>query len=429
MDAPIEYLPVEVCDIITSDFDLLSYQQLRLSSPRLYSLSFSNFAKRYFSELKTTLGSPSLDRLVDISGNAYLCNAIKLLDITLLSDRDYKLLVNITRVGRFPPPMRFPEVHGVRPANIPGESTLYNDVVAQNHLGCIIDRLASCLKALSNLKAIRFRTRQRAPIEYRTAMLENNRLFRTRCFQAIVQAISKSKIQLEEFSMGKQNNLTSLRHCADIPISTLLSPLTYHPLQHCFINLQSLTLSLVTAFDVNPHGTGWEKSLSQLITYTPNLKNLILSLDHEMHVSHKDSAKVFSIFASVCRLPALESFHLVNCSLHEVDLAAFITAHEDTLCQLIFRHVRQLSGSWVSFWETLKAVKRLRCLRLISLEGPGFPIIFQGKAKVRLKAALEAKPLGKPMCSLLDDLITSYTSGDISLFSGHPPSDGLPRAS
>jgi hypothetical protein len=128
MASPIECLPVEVFELIASDLDLPAYRNLRLSSRQLHTLSFSIFAKRYFGELTTTLGSPSLERLVGVSSHGYLSDFVKTLDITILSQYEYTLMSEIDRVGVFPPPKRFPRVSGVSLAYISREATLYDDV-------------------------------------------------------------------------------------------------------------------------------------------------------------------------------------------------------------------------------------------------------------------------------------------------------------
>ena len=409
MTAPIERLPVELFDLITSDLDLLAYQQLRLTSRQLHLLSLSTFAKRYFSELTTTLGSSSLDRLVNISSHGYFSNFVTLLDIKLLTHRDYKLLTNIQKVGIFPPPKRFPIVPGIKPEHISGEATLYNDVLSRRFPQCITDRLVCSLQNISNLKTIRFRAHHSEPVGWRSiAMPEGDQIFRTRCFQAVVDAIIDSKIQLEEFSMAKRKKKNgALRKHANVAYPSVQFPFSaLPPLKHCFVHLQSLTLAIVAAHNGDSRSPGWENCVSQLIACAPNVKTLALSFDRKGLVSHYSAAVIHSLALS-CRLDSLEYLHLVNCSLHEDDLTRFITAHANSIRHVNLAGIRLLSWNWETFWMSLNDIKGLRRVRLAYLEGTSSSVMFRWRDKKRSKFTLDSDKSGRLMCDLLDDLITA----------------------
>jgi hypothetical protein len=409
MASPVERLPVEVFEIVALDLDLWAYQQLRLSSRQLHSLSLSTFAKRYFSELTTTLGSPSLDRLANICNHGYFCNIVTLLNIKLLNHRDYKLLTSICKVGIFPPPKRFSTVPGIRTANISGEATLYNDILHGNHQQSITDRLTRSLQRLSNIKTIRLRAFHSEPVGWRMIEIpKGDALFRTKCFQAVLDSIIKSEIKLEEFSMAKSKKANTIRKCADVPYPALqFSFPVLSSLQNSFLHLQSLTLALVAAHNGNSRVPGWENGVSQLVSCAPNLKKLALSLDRNRQISQYSAPIVHSL-ASSCHLLSLESFQLVNCSLHEADLDRFVTTHAGSLRMLIINDVRHVSGSWVSFWTSLKEVKQLRCLRLGSLEATNSAVTLHWRNKLRLKFTLDEETSGRPMCDMLDELIAAY---------------------
>jgi hypothetical protein len=424
MTASIERLPVEVFDIIALDLNLLAHQQLRLASRQLHSLSLSTFTKRYFTEITTTLGSPSLDRLVNVSSHGYFRNAVSLLSVKLLNHRDYKVLTSICDVGKFPPPKRFPNVPGVKVAHISGEATLYNDVVHGDYTRCVTDRLTRSLRSLNKLKTIRFCALRNESAHWeRYGMSNGNQVFRTKCFQAVIDSIIKSEIQLEEFSMAKRKKPSTLRKRADVPCAALRFTLSsLASLQHSFFHLQSLTLTLVSAPDDNLRTPGWESDTSQLVTCAPNLKNLTLSLDCGSKISHQSAAIIHSL-AKSCRISALESLHLVNCSLHETDLARFVAEHRHTLCVLIINNVQQLSGSWSSFWSSLKAAVNLRYLRLGILSVGSVPVMIYWRKEMRIEFKLDTASAGRTMCDMLDQLIAAYDGVLESSPVGHDVTD------
>ena len=406
MSSSIERLPVEIFDIIATYFDLPDYQLLRLSSQRLCLLTFSTFAKKHFCDLTTTLGSASLDRLVDISSHRYFCSVVTVLDVRLLNHGDYTLLTKISRVGIFPPTKRFLKVSGVRPEHVSEEATLYDDIIRSENLSCISERLTRALRGFTNLRAIRFRAHHAEPLGYRmTTMDEGDQVFRTRCFQAVMGAITRSNISLEEFSMAKGRRTTTLSKCANLPYPALQLPYqSLQKVQFCFANLASLALSAISAYNGDSRVPGWENAISNLIAAAPSIKHLALSLDRSSRISHYSAAIVRSLALS-CRLSDLKTFQLVNCSAHEKDLEIFITAHAEALQELILSEIRLLTGSWSSLWLSLKRLPALECMRLASLEGTRSPVLFRRRDKERVKVTLDSKKAERRMSDMLDDLV------------------------
>jgi hypothetical protein len=275
MTSPIERLPgvpVEVFDIIASSLDLVAFQHLRLTSRQLHLLSLSPFAKRYFSRLSTTLGSPSLDRLLAISKHGYFSGIVVQLDIKLLTHRDYKLLTDIQKVGIFPPPKRFPVVPGIKQEHVSGEATLYDHVCGRNakYPACITERLTRSLGNLKVLKNINLRTHHAEPVEWQALPIpEGDTLFRTKCFEAVFDAVLKSGIQLEEFGMAKQAKATN---ALNLEYSALPCPVPF--LRHCFEHLHSLTLAVVTYSNGDARAPGWERGIAQFIAVHPASRSL-----------------------------------------------------------------------------------------------------------------------------------------------------------
>jgi hypothetical protein len=421
MTSPIERLPAEVFDLIASGLALPAYQELRLASRQLHSLSISPFSKKYFTDVTTTLGSPSLDRLVNISKHGYFRESVVLLDIKVLTHRDYKLLTNIQKVGIYPPPKRFAVVPGIQQKHISGESTLYDDVLGRQYPQCITGRLTKVLECFPNCKKIRFRGHHSEPIGWQSiAMPFGDQLFRARCFEAVFDAIIASKIQLESLSMAKKKKGISLRKCADLTYPILHYSYSSSPqLQHCFAHLRSLTITTATAYTrAGPRGSGWEKELGLFIACAPNLRKLTLSLDRRGLVSH-DSAAIIRSLALSCRLSSLETLHLTNCALQEVDLLQFLTTHAASLTCFHLTHVRLLSWDWESFWVSLQKIPGLRRVHLADLKGPsGRTHIFFGGDQKKSKCVLDVEKAGREMCELLDEVLAAVREDESNVPNG-----------
>jgi hypothetical protein len=415
MLSPIESLPVEVFDIITSELDLEDNKQLRLTCQRLVHLGLSSYAKRYFSTLTTTLGSPSLDRLVDISKHGYLRKVATEVNVKLLSSHDYYVMRSIQKVGIYPPPKRFKTVTSVKMADIAGESTLSADLLESNNLQCITDRLTRVLKNLKNLTTIRVRAFDSEPdLWERMQVPACDQEFRSKCFEAVLHSIAQSGIQLEQFSMAKKPKKAYLRKAANVPIAALqLSPPLLSSLRHAFMKLHSLTLTTFAADHRIPRGPGWELAPHQVIACAPNLKHLVLSLDRAARVSNWSAIFIHHL-AKSGRRPALESFHLLNSCVHEADLSKLVAAHADNIRELFLNNVRLLSGSWNSYWTSLKGVESLQYIRFGLLFGTDMNVtryraeeVRRRAGKLQTKLVLNTKVSKRPMCDMLDGLIAS----------------------
>ncbi|OAL52800.1 hypothetical protein IQ07DRAFT_341418 [Pyrenochaeta sp. DS3sAY3a] len=416
MVSPFERLPVEVFDIIALHFDLSSYCAIRLASQRLHLLSFSTFTKRHFSELSTTLGSASLDRLVSVSSQPYLCTVVTVLDVRLLNHRDYKLLTTIRRVGKYPPPKRFPQVTSVKPQHISQEATLYDDLCRAESSTCVVDRLARALAAFSNLRTMRFHARHPEPLGWHSSnMPEGDVLFRSECFRAVIDAVIKSEVQLTEFSMVKGKKKLRSSKNANLPHPAFQLPLpSLLALQHTFLNLETLVVSMTASHNEDARLPGWENGLSQLISTAPLIKHLALCLDRSHNISHYGAAVIRSITQS-CHLSKLQTFRLANTSVHEEHLAAFFTTHAASLSKIILSDTKLLTGNWSSLWTSFDVLKELRYLKLLSLQGTNAPVQFRHRSKLRHSITLEANE-ERPMVAMLDDLITACNSeSDLSM--------------
>ncbi|KZM23467.1 Protein-lysine N-methyltransferase efm4 [Ascochyta rabiei] len=417
MTSPFERLPAEVFDIIAACLDLPEYQSLRLTSQRLHLLTLSTFTKRYFAKLITTLGSPSLDRLGNVASHNHLSQSVTTLEIRLLNHRDYKDLTKIARIGIFPPPKRFPKVSCIRSENIVRESTLHDDVLANRHAKCITERLARGLLGFDNLKAIRFRAHQAEPLEWNaTAIPDEDEVFRSRCLRAVFDAVLKSGIALEMFSMGKEKGLAALSKCANVPYPALQLPVEYlQRLRPCLRELDTLTLSIVSQHNGHHRLPGWENSLGRFIATAPGLRHLTLSLDRKCQVSQYGARIIRSLSDSI-QIQTLESFHLGNSTFHESDLAKLVKTHAGTLQRLILTNACLLTGNWASLLSSFKAAQRLRCLRLASIDGAGSPVQCRQRDKERQKITLTTGEQEPCMSHLLDELRKAFMDIPVSMY-------------
>lgn len=412
MTSPFERLPAEVFDIIAAYLNLPGYQTIRLTSQRLHLLSLSTFTKKYFTKVITTLGSPSLDRLVHVANHSHLSRLVTTLEIRLLNHRDYKDLTKIARIGIFPPPKRFLKVSCVRNQDIVQESTLYDDVHANRQAKCITERLTRGLRGFDNLTTIRFRAHDIEPLGWKTiAMPEGDEVFRSRCLRAVLDAILQSGIELKTFVMGKEKGFT-LSKCANVPYPALQLPLEYlQRLRPTFEGLTHLTLSVIASHNGHHRLPGWENGLSRFIPSAPNLASLSLSLDRKAQVSQYGARIMRSLSDSV-QLDRLENLHICNTTVHESDLTKFIKTHAETLQVINLANVRLLTGNWLALLTALKSVSRLETLRMSSIEGVGSPVQFRQREKERRKVTLDTVRSGQSMVAMLDELIAGCNVGE-----------------
>lgn len=418
MTSPFERLPAEVFDIIAAYLDLPEYQTVRLSSRRLHLLSLSTFTKKYFTKIITTLGSPSLDRLVQVANHSHLSRLVTTLEIRVLNHRNYKDLGKIARIGIFPPPKRFPKVSCVRNQDIVQESTLYDDVLANRQTKCITERLTRGLRRLSNLTAIRFRAHDIEPLGWKTiAVPEGDEVFRSRCLRAVLDAICGSGITLSTFTMGKEKGST-LSKCANVPYPALQLPLEYmQRLRPSFEALTHLTLSVVTAHNGHHRLPGWENGLSRFVSSAPGLTSLSLSLDRKVQVSQY-GARVMRSLSDTTHLERLSRLQIFNTTVHESDLNKFVKTHAETLQVINVTNVCLLTGYWLTLLSAFKSVEKLETLRLSSIEGMGSPVVgvelaedgqgavrFRQREKERRKVMLDIARSGRDMRAMLDELV------------------------
>lgn len=380
MLSPVESLPVELFDMISAEFSIPECQSVRLTSRQLHRLVHQSFVRLAFSEQSTTLSPSSLDRLTNVSSHRGFRDAVRCLHIRLLNHHEYANLNAISRVGRFPPPKRFPRISGVRDKNISDEATTYAYVMQNERPARLYDGLLKAIKGLRQLRTIRFS--MKPPASSRLESEEtSHHLFRTRCFEAVVYCITHSNIKLEEFSMGRRKGRKILYKQSDSsPLAFQLTPASLQALRRCFSNLQSLSLCILTDYNA-PRPASWVKDIRDFIAAAPKLKKLTLSLDgvgvDPRSRSSQYSCAIVKSLATSCRLPDLETLEIIDCSPHGKDLIDLIQAHSSSLQCIVFSHVRLLTSKWRSTGDALKTCQRLRYFRLVACEDPwtNLPVI------------------------------------------------------
>lgn len=405
MTSPFECLPAEVFDIIAAYLDLPGYQTLRLTSQRLHLLSLSTFKKKYFSKIITTLGSPSLDRLLHVANHPHLSPLVTTVEIRLLNHRDYKDLTKIARIGIFPPPKRFPRVSCVRNADIVQEATLYDDVLANRQSKCITDRLARSLSRLEHLTTLRIRAHQPEPLGWKTTPVpEGDSTFRTRCLRAVLDAIALSAPSLTTLTLAKDTGPTPSK-LLNTPYPALQLPIEFlQRLRAPLSSLHSLTLSLVADHNAHHRLPGWENGLARFVSCAPNVTSLTLSLDRKTQVSEYGARIVRSLSDSLF-LERLETLQLCNTAAHESDLGKLVKTHALTLRAVGLSNVCLLTGSWGVVFAALKGVQGLERVRLAQLEGAGCPVFFRRRGREKRWIVLGE---GKGVREGLDELVGAW---------------------
>lgn len=371
MTSHLESLPVELFDCVAHHLRLPAHQSLRLSSRRLHQLIHATFVHQAFSEQSTTLGPSSLDRLVHVSRHHHLRDAVKVLHITLLNQDEYANLNAIKRVGRFPPPKRFPRVLGIKDKHVNDEATTLSYVMKNERPARLYDGLLKALRGLPRLRSIFFSAKTSAPSVWGPNAAADH-LFRTRCFEALIYAITHSNIKLEEFGMARRKRHNTSYKQADLSfLAFQLDAHSFEALRRCFFDLQSLKLSAISGYGT-PRSDAWFKGICAFIMAAPRLRKLSLSLDRHDHLS-PFSSKVVSSLASICRLPELETFELVNCTCHGKDVADLIRAHSSSLRHVAFSDICLVVSTAHFTWNALKDCRALKTLRLVAIKDSSAP--------------------------------------------------------
>jgi hypothetical protein len=304
-------------------------------------------------------------------------------------------------------------VPGIQDKHINDEAATFKYVMESEYPTRLHDGLVRALRGFTNLEAVHFYPRNDQPTACRRLISEDDRLFRSRCFRVVVDAIALSHVRLLEFRMAKCRRGTALHKEATLPFSVLHLPAqSLQALHDRFSHLQTLTISVLTVYEDVSHVPGWQNAIASIVAAAPRLKNLTLSLDRSAYV-----ASAIRNLASSCRFPELEVFQLMFCALHAEDLAIIMKSHSVTLRRAIFSDLRLATGSWPSILHALKACEKLEHLRLSSLSEEEHPV-----------QRLDARRDKRAMTDMLDKIIAAYnvkTDSSMSQSSGSADTHNL----
>ncbi|RMZ66485.1 1112063KZM23467.1 methyltransferase [Pyrenophora seminiperda CCB06] len=308
------------------------------------------------------------------------------------------------------------------------EAATYNYITGSDYPQRLYNGLVQALRGFPNLKLVRIRAKSSEPLAWRLNMPDDDQLFRTRCFQTLLDAIIGSEVNLEEFAMTKAGPNATPQKGVYLSCSGFkLPPQKLQSLQSCFSHLQSLTVSVDTDSRTDKRTPGWEHTIADFITTAPKLRKLTLSLGRGLFgvsESHYGAAIIRSLSTS-CRLGELEQFRLHKVVLHGDDLATLIRAHSASLQKLVFSEIHLQFGDWSSMWKVLRECERLKILRLSELNGEKSPIILRRRHEYIMKRSvikLNAEKNKRSMSNMLDDLIvacdaqTEPTSHSINVY-------------
>lgn len=374
MPAPMERLPVELLDLVVHCLTLPNYQSLRLVSRQIYALTLSTFSSRYFSKRTTTLSTPSLARLLQVSAS-HLSPSVSLLDIKLLNHEDYQSLYKISRVGIYPPPKRFQQVANIRPQDISREYALFDHMRLNDDPKDVVRSLGHALEQLSQVRTVRLRVNDETlqsnfPGEQDEE--EEYSMFVHACFRAIIAAIIRSGAKLHDFSVIKGTKVRPSTKSANLihPAFKFSFPM-FLSLSKAFSSLRSLRLSIRTDYHGNSRVPGWQNGISQFIATASALEELTICFP-PTDTEPAFKAAVMQSLASSLDLPKLKIMQLYGSVVDEQALSNFAKVHS-SLRQITLTDVRLLNGSWSAYLRTCRASLNLETLRLAFLQQSEVP--------------------------------------------------------
>ncbi|KAF2449738.1 hypothetical protein P171DRAFT_198969 [Karstenula rhodostoma CBS 690.94] len=398
MTSKIERLPQELVDLIVVHLPLQDRQTLRLASRQLSSLTLTTFSNAYFSRRVTTLGVPSLSRLVQTSAHLHFSGCVSILDVKLLNYEDYGNLREIDRVGIYPPPKRLQRVPQIKIGDVSQECNLLDYMRTHRDPKAVIHPLARALKGFRNVKTIRLRVNGLTLYgnPYISAEDEVYQSFMSACFKAVLDAIIRSGVRLQEFTLIKGSTIRPLSKSANLDYSALNLPSPFLlSLKTAFASLKSLRLSIRTYHNGNSRTAGWENGVPQVIAAASSLEELTICLQASDSKPWFRVAVMHAVCCSV-KLPMLKSLQLYGCVVDELDLVSLVKTHASSLQHLLISDAELRSGAWLSVLNTFKDDLDLIYLRLQYLQQNATPRVirwFANDARSLSKLTIDARKI------------------------------------
>ncbi|CAI6333544.1 unnamed protein product [Periconia digitata] len=412
MRAPIECLPVELVDLIVTNFSLADYQNVRLASKQLIYLTLSSFRDRYFTRRTTTLASSSLDRLIRVSACRHLADAVLYLDVKLLNRADYENLLQISRVGIYPPPKRFARVPQVKADEISQEARLFEYMRRDEDPKIVIDKLARALRRLRHLESVRMRVNGTTVASVPSEVYDDH-AFLASSFTAIVGALSKSELKIKELYTIKGTSIRATTKSANLSYRAFALPsYVSSSLTQAFCSLRTLGLSLCTDY-MDSRVPGWEKSICSFIGSASALEELVLCTQLNYGLPQWRVAVIHALARSV-RLRALTTLQIHGFHVTMSDMREFIRAHSSTLRKLTIRKCHMLEDTWKSLLASFQGLD-LEYMRLVKLQQQSIPKHMYwmpptGEKKNKIVLDIRGKLPTKRMDEMLADAIETLVS-------------------
>jgi hypothetical protein len=384
MASPIERLPAELVDMITSRLLAPDYAALRLTSRRLHFISHTEFLKRFFTTVSTFLDPTSLARLVDMSSHGMFANSVRGLHIK-------------SRGGA---PDKGPPIYD--------DFRFIRDIATNKNAVSIVRPLSRAMGSLPNLNSVRFYLHGQN-IEYSRSIYKSDIvMFQASCFQMILDSIIQSNSQLHELStFSGCVRLSS--SCAIIPHQAFNFPLQYLvTLSDAFVNMKSMALSINEWCSANSRVPGWENGITQFISTTPSLENLSLNLG-KGYPEPRYSVPIIRSLAETTRLPKLNTFQLYGGAFGEQDLLNFMLHHKHSIRRISLPHVNNHDGSWKSVLSAFRDSLDLEYLYVQRPMERGNLLSFCIEPPARI-VTLEADTTPEDEHRPMDEILTEYIS-------------------
>ncbi|KAF2634725.1 hypothetical protein P280DRAFT_232005 [Massarina eburnea CBS 473.64] len=381
MLSPIEQLPAELVDLITADFDLPEYQHFRLASRQTHHVTRPSFYRCYFARRTTTLAASSLDRLLAASACRHVAHHVSSLYIRIPTRTTISILRDISRVGIYPPPKRFPTITDVRWGDCSHEVVAFDQVMSgeTNDTNGIIDQLSRAMRRFSNLKAVHiFYIRHTG--SYRDFMSSDppadSFKITSLSFKTIVAAVVKSGVHIEQLNTNEPSEINKASKAGKsvfiLPLALDLPADQFRALGPAFSSLRVLVLSLrfdppVYRRDRQPY----QDYFSPFINCATALEELRLSIQNGF-INPKSTTNKQVVTQSVARsvrLPRLKLFAVRHAVCLSADMLIFIKAHASSLRHLNMHDCCLPDGGWTTVLESFRELG-LEYLRLSNLKYP-----------------------------------------------------------
>lgn len=355
----IDRLPAELVDWITAYLETNDFVSFRLTSRRIGSITYTQFKRRYFTDINVSLDPPTLERFVELTSWPSAAESVQLISISI-DDRAQIPLNDLTQgIDSYPLSPGDPRLKVVK--KLSAKAQFFEDLASNNEQPqAIINQLAKGFARCTKFQTIRFP--HIGDSSFNSAYMECQK----KRFRMVLDAMIQSDVKLSRLTMigGEDGDDYSPQKCSVVPYDAFSFPIPYLlTLGKAFINLKSLHLYINTDYKGHARIPGWETGLSQFLCTAQRLESL--SLAH----SPSGCGQTFSppILRSIAKTTNLRSLHtlrLRHCGVHEDDLATLLLRHRSTLRKLALGDLIVRTGTWKLPLKILRDSLNLEFLHL-----------------------------------------------------------------